>query len=47
MIGISGESGSGKSTLIDLLIGLQTPKTGEILVDGINIKKFLIDWQGY
>ena len=46
MIGISGESGSGKSTLIDLLIGLQTPKTGEILVDGINIKKFLIDWQG-
>ncbi len=46
MIGISGESGSGKSTLIDLLIGLQNPKTGEILVDGININKFLIDWQG-
>ena len=45
MVGVSGESGSGKSTLIDLLTGLQSPNTGEILVDEINIKKFMNNWQ--
>lgn len=44
-VGISGESGSGKSTLIDLMAGLQNPSSGEILVDGINIKKFMNNWQ--
>jgi ATP-binding cassette subfamily B protein len=29
-----GPSGSGKSTIINLIIGLLTPTTGEILVDG-------------
>ena len=33
MIGIIGESGSGKSTLIDLIIGLNKPSSGVILVD--------------
>lgn len=44
-VGIVGDSGSGKSTLIDLLIGLQTPSSGEILVDGININQFVSNWQ--
>lgn len=33
MIGIVGESGSGKSTLTDLLIGLNNPSSGKIILD--------------
>ena len=34
MIGLMGESGSGKSTLAKLLIGLEKPSQGQILLDG-------------
>lgn len=37
MTAIVGPSGAGKSTLIDLLIGLNKPEKGEILIDGINL----------
>jgi len=33
LTGIIGESGKGKTTLIDLIAGLQQPKSGEIMVD--------------
>ena len=36
-IGIIGESGAGKSTLVDIIMGLQKPTEGYILVDGIDI----------
>ncbi len=39
-IAIIGESGSGKSTLMNILSGLLIPKTGEMLVDGVNISEF-------
>lgn len=39
VIGISGESGSGKSTLADILMGIQKPTSGHILVDGKNINQ--------
>jgi len=42
---ISGESGEGKSTFLDLLLGLITPSKGQILVDGVNIKKNFKNWR--
>ncbi len=33
-VGIVGPTGSGKSTLVDLILGLNTPTHGAILVDG-------------
>jgi ABC-type multidrug transport system fused ATPase/permease subunit len=44
-IGIIGQSGSGKSTLIDILLGLHKQLSGQILVDGINIKDNIRNWQ--
>ncbi|KJS17967.1 MAG: hypothetical protein VR69_02795 [Peptococcaceae bacterium BRH_c4b] len=40
-----GVSGSGKSTLVDLLIGLLTPKMGEILIDGEPLLENLHPWR--
>lgn len=39
-IAIVGESGAGKSTLADLLVRLYAPKSGKILVDGVNYLEF-------
>lgn len=36
-VGIIGHTGSGKSTLIQHLNGLLKPKSGEIIVDGVDI----------
>ena len=44
-VGFIGESGAGKSTLIDLILGLLTPSTGKIKVDGIDIQSNLRGWQ--
>lgn len=37
MTAIVGRSGAGKSTLIDLLMGLNQPETGKVLIDGKNL----------
>jgi len=43
-IGISGKSGSGKSTLVDIILGLQKPTVGRVLVDDVDIQNNLLGW---
>lgn len=44
-VGFIGTSGAGKSTLVDLLLGLLTPDSGEVQVDGRDIQENLRGWQ--
>ncbi|HEY9768040.1 MAG TPA: ABC transporter ATP-binding protein [Coleofasciculaceae cyanobacterium] len=44
-IGLIGKSGSGKTTLVDVLMGLLSPKSGDILLDGVSVYSNLRAWQ--
>lgn len=48
-IGVVGETGSGKSTIIDLILGLLTPKEGNIYIDGERLdfenKQLMVNWR--
>jgi ABC-type multidrug transport system fused ATPase/permease subunit len=44
-IAFIGKSGAGKTTLVDIILGLLTPQSGDITVDGVSIYKDLRAWQ--
>lgn len=44
-VGFIGASGSGKSTLMDIILGLLTPESGTVKVDGVDIRTNLRGWQ--
>lgn len=44
-IGFIGGSGAGKSTLVDIILGLLTPVSGSVKVDGVDIQSHLRGWQ--
>lgn len=45
MVGFIGQSGAGKSTLVDIILGLLTPDSGVMKVDGVDIQTNLRGWQ--
>ncbi|MCY7412332.1 MAG: ABC transporter ATP-binding protein/permease [Salinibacterium sp.] len=44
-LGIVGPSGAGKSTFIDLLLGLSSPTSGAITIDGLPLEQVIRAWR--
>ncbi|MBF0142533.1 MAG: ATP-binding cassette domain-containing protein [Magnetococcales bacterium] len=41
---VAGSNGSGKSSLLRLLCGLRQPTSGQILVDGVDLRQLSLPW---
>ena len=47
LVSVMGRSGAGKTTLLRILCGLDKPRTGAVLVDGVELTSLDLDsWQG-
>ena len=45
-LALVGPSGAGKSSLVDLVVGLQDPTSGRVLIDGLDLRSLDLDsWQ--
>ncbi|MBF0512294.1 MAG: ATP-binding cassette domain-containing protein [Candidatus Omnitrophica bacterium] len=44
-VGMVGSSGAGKSTTVDIILGLLSPSSGNVFVDGMDIRHHLRAWQ--
>jgi ATP-binding cassette, subfamily B, bacterial MsbA len=45
-VALVGPSGAGKSSLVDLLVGLQDPSSGRVLIDNVDLRSLDLDsWQ--
>ena len=44
-VGFIGSTGAGKSTLVDIILGLFSPASGAVKVDGVDIQTNLRGWQ--
>jgi ATP-binding cassette subfamily B protein/subfamily B ATP-binding cassette protein MsbA len=45
-VALVGPSGAGKSSLVDLLVGLQDPSSGRVLIDDVDLRSLDLDsWQ--
>ena len=42
---IMGRTGSGKSTFMDIIMGFQKPKKGQILINKVNLENVLPSWK--
>lgn len=42
--GLTGRSGSGKSSLMKILVGLYTPESGSVKIDGVDITEIKLDY---
>ena len=40
LIGLLGPSGSGKTTILRMIAGLETPDSGEVIIDGKVVMMF-------
>ena len=40
-----GKTGSGKSTLMDVIMGFQKPKKGQILINNMSLETVLPSWK--
>ncbi|UCF19791.1 MAG: ABC transporter ATP-binding protein [Gemmatimonadota bacterium] len=45
-VSVIGPSGAGKTTIADLIVGLQRPDAGEVLIDGVPLREIdLVAWR--